>query len=83
MLVDTLDARETQSLPACAERYDKNGTKRLEKLNSVLQKSSPLKPWVLRTPSNKVRIIGYLSRFLNTNVAMITICCMIALIMHS
>ena len=56
MLVDVLDTRKTQYLPACADIQDKSGSKRLEKLNTVLQKSSPLKPWTLRNHSNKVNL---------------------------
>ena len=54
MLTDILDSNKTQSIPACADLDDRNGSKRLEKLNSVLQKSPPLKPWILRNHSNKV-----------------------------
>ena len=54
MLTDILDPVQSQSLPACADVYDKNGSKRLERLNNAIQKSSPLKPWAQRTHSNKV-----------------------------
>ena len=56
MLTDILEPSKTQSVPSCADVYDKSGNKRLEKLNTVIQKSSPLKPWVLRTHSNKVKL---------------------------
>ena len=56
MLTDILEPNKTQLLPSCADAYDKSGNKRLEKLNSVIQKSSPLKPWVLRSHSNKVNL---------------------------
>ena len=64
MLIDTLDQKKTQCLPPCAEISDKNGSKRLEKLNSILQKSSPLKPWILRTHSNKVCILDRIHNLL-------------------
>ena len=48
MLDDVLTPLEKEELPALGSLGDGSGSKRLTKLNSILKKSPPLKPWTLR-----------------------------------
>ncbi len=48
MLDDVLSARQKEALPALGDVGDEAGTKRLAKLNTILKKSPPLKPWTMR-----------------------------------
>ena len=59
MLDEILPSDDRDKLPACAALNDNRGSKRLEKLNMVLRKSVPLKPWTLRTnPNAKVKFLA-------------------------
>ena len=48
MLDDVLTSRQKEDLPALGDVGDDLGTKRLAKLNTILKKSPPLKPWTMR-----------------------------------
>ena len=59
LLDDVLSPREKDELPAIGSQTDTNGSKRLAKLNQILKKSPPLKPWTLRTMTeNTVNYLG-------------------------
>ncbi len=48
LLNDVLHPGMKEDLPAASGFNDASGRKRLEKLNSLIQRSPPLKPWPLR-----------------------------------
>ena len=58
LLDDVLSSRQKEDLPALGDLGDDLGTKRLAKLNTVLKKSPPLKPWSMRGKrDNAVRVL--------------------------
>jgi len=48
LLDEVLTPRQRDELPAIGDVGDDNGVKRLSKLNTLLKKSPPLKPWTIR-----------------------------------
>ena len=50
LLDEVLSPREKEAVPAIlgSKENDESGAKRLAKINSIVRKSPPLKPWTLR-----------------------------------
>ncbi len=48
LLDDVLSPRQKDELPALGDLGDEKGSKRLAKLNWMLKRSPPMKPWTMR-----------------------------------
>ena len=53
LLDDVLSPRQKEELPALGSQADRSGSKRLAKLNAILRKSPPLKPWTIRSKKDE------------------------------
>ena len=66
MLGDILCTMEKDKIPGLSGVNDSSGYKRIDKLNEIVRKSPPLKPWPLReNKDSKVSIM--LQKNLRTN----------------
>ena len=57
VLDDVLSPRQKDELPALGSIGDNSGSKRLAKLNTLLRKSPPLKPWSITRAKNDNTVI--------------------------
>ena len=56
MLNDILHPSQKDHIPAVGGVNDASGWKRLEKINSFIQQSPPLKPWALRDKNAESKV---------------------------